>query len=323
MLSGEITAMTAHADDDLAAKTHADEWKFTLGQLLLGILWLCVTLVIGVQLDWPVGVIIGCVLLFLLIVMYGRLKMAVNILCLACLLAILIPTVVGGFRKSVDATTALEVADLTQAMEAYRMHTGDYPPDFSDADEIRRHIARAFPRNQDDVDAWLHTLQLNRDPRDLDAAEALVFWLSEVSDDPYHPLTGTSDHLSFYDFFEVRLSDVDKDGWPEYASRRNPSVPYVFFNERTAVKSRYPRQPLPEILGVARVYRRAGTNSSFGNRIQVISAGRDNDYGVDRTSKMFPTGDGYGKGDYDNITSFSKGRPLEDSLPSSQTQVLK
>ena len=118
-------------------------------------------------------------------------EILVVILIITILMGILIPVIVAIRKNAKNVRIALELNNINTAMEGYKNKYKDYPPDFTDSRVVLRHIAKAFPRI-----APLGVPPLG-EPRPgigntwgLDPAEALVFWLGGLSDDPKHPFTG-------------------------------------------------------------------------------------------------------------------------------------
>lgn len=246
-------------------------------------------------------------------------EMLVVITIIGILVAILLPAASAVITSTKNATIAVELQDISRAMEAYKQFANDYPPDFTNHQAVIDHISKAYPRNTRAVAAWLTTTPSSGpDPADLDPAEALVVWLSMLSTNVRDPLSGLSDTYTgerkiFFDFKPTQLTDVDGDNWMEYAPSAALEAPYVYFDGRlvagkyaytTAV---YPKQsstqPAP-VTGVAvRPYRSNttinatrdhsrtapnGTPTSYNTtewmkpgQYQIISAGLDNDYGQD------------------------------------------
>ncbi len=214
-----------------------------------------------------------------------------------------------------------EVARMDMAVEAYKRRYGEYPPDFSDWELVESHLRKVFPRHSENLDPSLQVGDDGAKLGDIDAAEALVFWLSRLRNDPRHPVTGSGEPLVSFEFDELRLWDFDGDGWWEYVPEGASSqeTPYVYFDSRTYDKTRYPKDKAESsIQGVAYPYRTAAFLANVDTRavmnpntFQIISAGLDGDYGADNPVKLFPRGAGYGPGDWDNVTNFSNGKTLK------------
>ncbi len=219
-----------------------------------------------------------------------------------------------------------EVSQLHMAIESYRQRFGEHPPDFSDWEVVKRHVRRAFPRHSENLDPTLQVGDDGAKLEDIDPAEALVFWLSCLKNDPRHPITGSGEPLIIFAFDEMRLWDFDGDGWWEYVPGETgvQETPYVYFDSRTYSQARYPREEYDEYpQGVAYPYRTTALLTDLGskeprvnpNTFQIISAGMDGDYGADDPVKLFPRGAGYGPGDWDNVANFSDGKTLESWAP--------
>jgi len=108
------------------------------------------------------------------------------------------------------AAIRMEISQLDASLGAYKDKFGEFPPDFNDPDEVRRHIVKAFPRYRyrpgamdnpaDFVNPPDPYAQMLRDlgnlpthPRrpgygltglTLDSASALVFWLGGLPEEP-------------------------------------------------------------------------------------------------------------------------------------------
>jgi prepilin-type N-terminal cleavage/methylation domain-containing protein len=145
-------------------------------------------------------------------------ELLVVIAIIAILVGLLIPAVRYAYVSTVNATAKLEIEGLASAIEQYRTSHGDYPPDGSSWTVFERHARKRFPqidsfelekmRNYSDASGSIANptdpdfrafgiLHNDSDPslsgfdvRVMEPAEALVFWLGGMSDDPHHPFTG-------------------------------------------------------------------------------------------------------------------------------------
>lgn len=218
-----------------------------------------------------------------------------------------------------------EIQQLHIGIERYKRRFGEYPPDFSDWELVERHVRRVFSRNNEDLDPSLQVGDDGAKLGDIDPAEALVFWLSGLKDDPRHPVTGSGEPVVLFEFDDLRLWDFDGDGWWEYVPQGSSSqeTPYVYFDSRTYHQARYPKDETKlSIRGVAYPYRTTALLADIDQRavmnrntFQIISAGLDGDYGADNPAKLFPRGAGYGPGDWDNVANFSDGKTLKYWAP--------
>lgn len=161
-------------------------------------------------------------------------EMLVVITIIGILVALLIPVLVGVQKNTRNAAIAVEVSELARAVETYKSKNTEPFPDFTSQAAVVKHIAKAYPRNTRNVNAWLNPASppATQDPRNLDAAEAMVFWLSMLSKNIRDPLSGTGDRNVFYKFDDARLRDIDGDGWMEYYSQYSTDCPYVYFDGR-------------------------------------------------------------------------------------------
>lgn len=217
-------------------------------------------------------------------------EMLVVIVIIGILAAILVPTIASALKTAKESTIVTELDELSKAVEQYKQkHGEDYPPDFTDKAAVIAHMRAGYPRNTRDVAAWFTTPpwpaaaspKMTQDPDDLDAAEALVFWLSAINGNPRDPLDidlmspdqvrydsidGSGEATVLFPFDTARLVDLDGDGWPEYVSQHSPNAPYVYFDGRVisgvyhygSLLARYPptaTHPLASTVGLARPYR--------------------------------------------------------------------
>jgi hypothetical protein len=108
-----------------------------------------------------------------------------------------------------------ECAKLYGAMESFREQYGEYPPNFDDEARVERFVRKAFPEYQPGISTPY--------PKDLDAARALVFWLSEISVDPADPFSKQKKQpFGFYEFRTSRLQNGRY--YPKDCTR-----PFVYF----------------------------------------------------------------------------------------------
>jgi len=275
-------------------------------------------------------------------------EMLVVIAIIGVLAAILVPTLYRVVIKARQTRIAQEMSELHKAMESYKQKFGDYPPDFTtftaadltpnlNANHlVVRHLRKAFPRHAENLTLAFSDGSGNfRKP---DPAEALVFWLAQLWDDPRKPLMGSGQRIVLFPFDEKRLVDPDGDGLYAYIPPDGKDAPYVYFDSRIYTdKRQISSSNTDPIASLCRYEDAAGTRLlhpyttkrnnapvSVTNPLtmanpttfQIISAGLDGDYGevmgvVDpadpTTYKLFPFGDNYQIGDLDNISNFSVG----------------
>lgn len=162
-------------------------------------------------------------------------EMLVVIVIIGILAAILVPTVAGAIRKAKIGAVSMELNQLSQAIDAYKLDQGDYPPDFSNRAAVVAHVRKAFPRNIANVAGWLASTPATKVPGALDPAEALVVWLSGLRNNPRDPMainTASGDPKVYFEFDQTRLRDVDADGWMEFYPKHGDQAPYVYFDGR-------------------------------------------------------------------------------------------
>ncbi|MCC9644421.1 prepilin-type N-terminal cleavage/methylation domain-containing protein [Rhodopirellula sp. JC740] len=160
-------------------------------------------------------------------------EMLVVIGIIGILAGILIPAIGGAVGTARDTAIRMELDVIDQALEAYKLKYGDYPPDFYRWTEVERHFRKAFP---DINDTELRILaqfthvndSLDRcggsgvsDPRTsgafahyphaIDRAEALMFCLGGYSSDKKRPLTGQGGPLVLVASASYPLSASDSD----------------------------------------------------------------------------------------------------------------
>ena len=261
-------------------------------------------------------------------------EMLVVIAIIGILAAILVPTLFVVVRTAKENKIAQEVSQLSMQITEYKNQRGDFPPDFTNAALVARHLRLAFGRHGETLDAATGlpvntnytfpdgTAATTLDPANLDPSEALVFWLGMLKKDPRLPLNGTSTPVPLFPFDEKRLIDLDGDGWLSYIPPDGKDMPYVYFDSRTyataalndsttATLVLYPYMTATDETTPA-------TNWTFANKttFQIISAGLDGEFGemTLNTYKCFPFGNNYKLGDLDNISNFSDGKIFEDKM---------
>jgi len=281
-------------------------------------------------------------------------EMLVVIAIIGVLAAILVPTLYRVVIKARQTRIAQEMSELHKAMESYKQKFGDYPPDFTTltgpadlTDQnhlVVRHLRKAFPRLAENLPSVFNDGSGNLDKPN--PAEALVFWLGQLWNDPRKPLTGSGELTTLFPFDEKRLIKTRTIGTGTaqrdlyvYVPPDGKNAPYVYFDSRVYTNAKpIPGSSPPVAIASLCVYKdAAGTELLYPyatkrnnapvdpvtnpltmpnpTTFQIISAGLDGDYG-DVTSviagdpttyKVFPFGDNYQIGDWDNISNFSVG----------------
>ena len=179
-------------------------------------------------------------------------ELLVVTIIIGILAALLIPAIGSAMRRTQEFTIQKEILDLKGAIESFKNKYGVHPVDFQNPYVLNEFMDRISSRhsygdivnasNPLDTNFWYGaTLGDGRQPRNIDAAEALVFWLGSMTTNEEFPLgylaNGAVDpdgeRSAFFEFDESRLTDIDGDGWFEYMPPNGPQVPYCFFDSRT------------------------------------------------------------------------------------------
>lgn len=231
-------------------------------------------------------------------------ELLVVVAIIGLLVAILLPALYTAFGSVTNAARKTEVVQLAQAIEAFKVKYGAYPPDFSDQARVIAFFRRAFPRS---VDA---------PPSGLNRAQALVFWLGGFSPDATRPITGGGERSPFYQFDAARLQAA---GAYQVYLPKESTAPYVYFeagvngagyanggNSFSGMGS-----------GTARPYRSDVAAQVWCNpkSFQIISAGQDDDFGTRSGDGSWPSGANYSIADRDNVVNFNEKATLGDDMP--------
>jgi len=232
-------------------------------------------------------------------------EMLAVIVIIAILASLITAAAIAARRKAAIAVINAEINQLDMACKAYKARFGDYPPDFTNATDLARHVRRAFPR------------YTGAPPAALTGSEALHYWLAGPDGkgwpaNPRDPFTtpATSRIPPFFEFDAGRLRGH------EYYPPRIPvprSRPYVYFK---AVNGAYDTN-VQNCLGAVPVEdTRVGTAMLTGwsntNSFQIQSAGLDGKYGV---GQKFPDGSDYNDDRFDDQGNFCKQGTFGDEVP--------
>lgn len=237
-------------------------------------------------------------------------EMLVVIVIIGILAAFLLPAINAARRRAMEGRIAIEISNIEQAVEAYKLKYGDYPPNFSNRKLVERHILKAWPHITE-LSTFLQYVQ-NNPP---DPAEAMVFWLGGFSSNPKRPFTGSGGPftvqgdgswdpnrdrtIGVFEFDKARLNwEDDGDAFAVYPPE-GKTAPYIYFDSRTyrflqndgTVRYTY-YGPWEE--GPVVPYKSNRGNPSFSqnyppdqklefakpNTFQIVSAGLDDYYGT-------------------------------------------
>lgn len=252
-------------------------------------------------------------------------ELLVVITIIGMLIAILVPTAYVVTRQARNAAIATEISQLAQAIEAYKLDAGDYPPNFNDAATLKRHVYKRWPRlppaqwsNSQQGTPGFAELAGNLTP-----AEALVFWLGGQSSNGYGlkandvaPLQTSGEPKVYMNFDQARFVDINNNGWPEYAAKYCEGAPYVYFDARSYAYYKSTPYNVGQINSVARgeirPYLTSSNTFASPTTFQIIAAGQDGMYGGGGT--VYPTGP-YSDGEKDNLANFTESKTLADAQP--------
>jgi len=277
-------------------------------------------------------------------------EMLVVLGIIGILVALLMPAVMAVVVRGRVTRMGMEVAQLNDAIEAYKTKMGDYPPNFKDYSVFQRHVRRCYPKiNANELDLFIqnvwpgYTLAV---PGQIDEGESLVLWLSMTRNNPQFPFglsaagSGTG-VVKYYDFPEQRLVFGDADVIPSFRPEYAKETFYLYVDSRTYFSSvrnfidpMMTRNPV-SAEGLAETMalpywseNQVSTNMMLPTcqrfapmeptRFQILCAGTDGDFGYGNPPpdvKGFPQGANYNRGDRDNITNFSGGKRLDDHIP--------
>lgn len=237
---------------------------------------------------------------------FTLIELLVVIIIIAILAAILIPAVNAARKTARKAVISKDLMEIVTAVESYKdKNGGDYPPDWLYPARVKAHLARAFPRyNRATEDTAVDNAYKKLDP-----SEALVFWLSQVKNDPVNPLTSASTSLNvFMQFDAKRLADHDGDGFMEYYPPGVPTAPYVYFHSSSYGLVKVSGQPsrlsapdavypyptlftghatLPAI-GTIRPVAKSASEWMAPTKYQILAAGLDENFGLDFNNGTIP-----------------------------------
>jgi prepilin-type N-terminal cleavage/methylation domain-containing protein len=251
------------------------------------------------------------------------------IVIIGILAGLIAAAVVSAVNAAKEARVRLEIGSLDKALKDYKNKYGDYPPyNMSDQAAVRAHLRRAFPRypvgGGDPYTQFVSDLgSYGLAPGSMDSASALVFWLGGVnrngsgspwvpngfSVDVERPFRADGPRLkTFFEFDpeRIRMQGGQIHYCPEIAGALAADRPYVYFRARTNGYTGAVAQ-----LGVLPYMN--GNTGQWANPtgVQIISAGRDNQYGSVSGTPTFPGN--LSTEHYDNLTNFTE-RRLEDAI---------
>jgi len=197
-------------------------------------------------------------------------EMMVVIIVIAILAGLLLPAIGGAVRRAKNAKIALEMSQISQALERYKTEFGEYPPDFSMDDgsdsslnraakraAINQHLSRIFRYRNTSAFYPAGDRLTNADLDALNPTTALNFWLRGFSSNAQYPVTDTAaERVSLYSFDKSRLHIA--------------SVPFNAGGANVAIAIYHPAGAETE---VPYVYYRADTSTDFSNKLNRQTSG--------------------------------------------------
>ncbi len=177
------------------------------------------------------------------------------------------------------AAISAEIKQLEMALEAYKTTYGEYPPDGTDPNAVKRHLAKAFPR------------ATGLSSPGVKPETALVYWLGGpvknghpvgFSKNPKNPdLTGsdttTPRTAPFFEFNIAQFRTISEP-FAQYASKTG-GAPYVYFRAKISGGTTSYSGSYTDNGDTITPYKKG--NVWYGEkRFQIISPGLDGKYGV-------------------------------------------
>ena len=265
-------------------------------------------------------------------------EMLAVVVIIGILAALITAAAVMARARAKRAAIKLEIDQLDLAIVAYKARFGDYPPDFTNQDAVKRHMARAFPKYTGEVPSL--------PAGNIGPAVALVYWLGGKYDgtkfigfsadpedpldlkDPNNPCPSRIDPFFPFNMDRIKkLPETEELVYYPDIGVPMPSNPYLYFRSRPGGVYE------PDAGQIYRSLNKAGGNNleiipyrdavadGWVNpkKFQILCAGLDDVFGEDNT---FRDDSGYdapelqelGGSEYDNITNFSN-VTLQDELP--------
>jgi prepilin-type N-terminal cleavage/methylation domain-containing protein len=174
-------------------------------------------------------------------------EMLVVLAIIGILAALLLPAVMYAIVRARTAAVAIELNQLTSAIESYKQDKGDYPPNFRDKDVVLRHIRKCYPKanpvyisgnGSGDGNSFIeHAMGDNF----ISESECVVFWLTMTDNDPQYPFlsyyvgtTGrTPNPKKYIDLDASRLKNPDGDITPSFEAKNCQETFYIYIDSRS------------------------------------------------------------------------------------------
>ena len=230
----------------------------------------------------------------------------------------------------------MQLSQLDMALEQYRQEFGEYPPDGTDPDAVRRHLMKVFPKAElpSDLNGAISALMVeysannaahdsdhgHAHPATLNPSTALYFWLGGVlAKNPLSPFSLNGDRSKT--FYEFELDRTCGSQYFPYSLERDGEAPFVYFKARLVGNGgHYTDASVPlswdaEDAGIAVPYCDGSATAvpvKWRNptKYQIITAGLDGFFGKGVANPAYPargsvtSNEGWDDYDYDNMTNF-------------------
>jgi prepilin-type N-terminal cleavage/methylation domain-containing protein len=177
-------------------------------------------------------------------------EMLVVLAIIGILAALLLPAVMYAIVRAKTTAVAIELNQLTSAIESYKQDKGDYPPNFRDRDVVLRHIRKCYPKadpayisgngNNNFID-FATGVNTGSGNQFICESECLVFWLTMTDNDPRYPFlsyfvgnTGrTPNPKKYIDLDAARLKNPDTDSTPSFEAKNCQETFYIYVDSRS------------------------------------------------------------------------------------------
>lgn len=242
-------------------------------------------------------------------------EMLVVIGIIVVLVALLVPAGAIAISKVRDGNMSFEIAQLAQAIEAYKKEKGDYPPSMGEIDLLdadgdgntseslyiaapytsvcERHLQKCYPKMTSAEKIIFY--------RDLapymSQSEALWFWLSQTQNDERQPFFSTSqNYKKYYDFKEERVIPsksvnivIGGNSIPFQLNYYQPSyakeTAFMYLDSRTYIvhgdiNRGAPFSPATPENGPVQAYFNDNAKAMNFTTFQIICAGQDGEFGA-------------------------------------------
>ena len=222
-------------------------------------------------------------------------ELLVVIAIIGILAALIVPAVFQARVSAKNAAVKAEIDMLHMAMMNYKNEYGSFPPgldnSLTDGSTAGKHLKRLFPR----VAITAIRTQLlggfpsSADPKQLNATNALSYWLLGFTSNPTSPLMPNTSRQKLFDFDQARVDQVTGANFPA----GKPGCPYLYLPSSQYDDLSYEFMVDPSAFGAMRRTTLSADASPFTNvsgetdewfnpdTFQIICAGLDETFGTD------------------------------------------